>query len=222
MPRGQCICMRACLQAATVPIRLILAWSARVLIYFSPCWSLWVSAVCNIALLLLLVLFLRSCRLTLHLYTAAFLLFVYTFCAGVGLAAVAVYYSTHSPSRHSSCSVAIAWGVLTTIALIAVAVYLCTCRRPSGEGPEEEPRGKQDTILVRDPPLMDKAAPSRFVPGCVCPRSVLWLWFRLRLHALIVISPPIAGRRLHPRLMSSFWMMSFDTQKRSCLASRIG
>ena len=44
----------------TVPLRLLIAWSARILRFFSTCWSLSVTATCNFALLALAVLLLHS------------------------------------------------------------------------------------------------------------------------------------------------------------------
>lgn len=120
----------------SVPVRLILAWSARILIYYSAYWSVLVSLWANVALLCLLIvwLVLGGARV-LSGWAIALLLAVDLWCVGVGSAAVALLFTKHRVSlRGAFLPATIAMGVLTLLT-IAITIYVC-CKRRVRVAPE--------------------------------------------------------------------------------------
>lgn len=109
-------------EIVTIPLRLLLAWSARVLIFFSPCWSILISTLLNIALLLLLILFLRTSTLRLPLIIRSVLIVTSLWCVGMGMAAIVLYFRRNPPSTGSSCAFAI--GICVTLFLFEVGLFV--------------------------------------------------------------------------------------------------
>jgi hypothetical protein len=86
----------------TVPLRLVMAWSARILITFSVCGSVLVSLLCNIAMLGLVAIALSCGLVNLSPLLAVVLVVVQLWCVIAGCAAAAVYY-THQPDDAAGC-----------------------------------------------------------------------------------------------------------------------
>lgn len=106
-------------EVVTVPLRMLLGWSARVLVYFSVCWSLWLSLLCNMALLGALVLYLRSGRCDVSMWLKVLLVVCGVWCVVAGLGSLGVYYGVGLGGGGGSvCGVAIGVCVFASVLLL--------------------------------------------------------------------------------------------------------
>jgi hypothetical protein len=110
-------------EVLTVPLRMLLGWSARVLVYFSVCWSLWLSLLCNLALLGMLVLYLRSGRCDIGGWLKVLLVCCGAWCVVVGVGSLGLYYGvTLAGGGGTACGIAI--GVCVFVGVVLLLLFV--------------------------------------------------------------------------------------------------
>ncbi len=114
----------------TIPLRLTLAWSAHILHVFSPCFSILLSLLVNVALLAVGALFLASGAVRLSWWLSLPFVLYQLWCIGIGIVAVVLYFAYSDGIACHACGAGVVTFFVLLLALIGAVLLVWIRRRP--------------------------------------------------------------------------------------------
>ena len=145
----------------TIPIRAIMAWSARILIYWSPCWSVMVSLWGNVALTCVLTgwMLLGAAALC-PPWIVGLLVIVNVWCLIVGVASVFMLVNHASSTIGTTCSAAfIVMGIIILLTIVTAVILIRRGMGGSARVEIEKPVDTNPAIATTNPALLAPARP---------------------------------------------------------------